>query len=123
MDTNAKNKYWSTHRSVLTCMVSPSACVTAATAAAQAGAALVQTVGNQTRDDSSLRTLITFLSSQHVFLQTRREAAATLSLFILESKVGGKDSKGYERLVTFPSRVYQLISENHPVMTLTSSSE
>lgn len=104
-------------------MVSPSARVTAATAAAQAGAALVQTVGNQTRDDSSLRTLITFLCSQHVFLQTRREAAATLSLLILESKVGGKDSKGYERLVTFPSRVYQLISENQPVMTLTSSSE
>lgn len=66
----------------------PSARVTAAAAAAQAGAALVEPVGHQPRDGSSLRTLIYVMCSQHVFIQMGREAAtATLSLFILQSKV------------------------------------
>lgn len=70
---------------MLTCLVGPPARVAAATAAAQAGAALVQPVGHQPWNGSSLWTVIHVVSSQHLFVQTDREAAATLSLFILES--------------------------------------
>lgn len=44
--------------SLLTSLVSAAACVTAATAAAQAGAALVQTIGHQTWYVPSFRTVI-----------------------------------------------------------------
>lgn len=73
---------------MLTCLVVPSACVAAATAAAQAGAALVQTVGHQSWDGPSFRTLIDVMCRQHVFIQMCWEAAAaTLSLFILQNNV------------------------------------
>lgn len=70
--------------SVLTCLCGPSARVTAAAAAAaQAGAALVQTISHQTWDAFSLRTVIQVMCSQHIFIQTSWEATATSLSFIL----------------------------------------
>lgn len=76
-----------TRESLLTCLVGSSACVAAATAAAQAGAALVQTVSHQTWDGPSFRTLIYIMCGQHMLIQTGWEATTTLSLFILQNEV------------------------------------
>lgn len=68
-----------------------SARVAAAAAASQAGAALGQAVGHQTGNDASLRTLITVVSSQHLLVQVRWEAAGPLSFFVLGSEVRSED--------------------------------
>lgn len=66
------------------CLCGPSARVTAAAAAAaQAGAALGQTISHQTWDAFSLMTVIQVMCSQHIFIQTSWEAAATSLSFIL----------------------------------------
>lgn len=64
----------------------PSARVAAATAAAQACATLIQSVGHQTRYGPSLVTVVSVMRVQHVFIQTGWEAARTLSKVILQEK-------------------------------------
>lgn len=59
-----------------------SAGVAAAAAAAQAGAALVQTIGHQTWDGSTVWTVISVVGSQ-LFLETRRKTAAAIWIFFL----------------------------------------
>lgn len=92
---------------MLTYLLGPSARVTAAAAAAQAGAALVETVGHQPGYCSSLRALVYVMCSQHVFIQMGREAAATTLSFILQ----GKDRWDLEDCFKSSAlvRIYQLI--------------